>query len=91
MFVGGLDRVFRALDAQTGAQLWKMRLNDVPASVPISYSANGQEYIATVVGPGGSQSNAYTALVPEMRSPPDHGAAIWVFEVPARTATKATR
>jgi len=91
VFVGGLDRVFRALDAQTGAHLWKLRLNDVPASVPISYSANGQQYIATVVGPGGSQSNAYTALVPEMRSPPDHGAAIWVFEVPARISTKASR
>ena len=91
VFVGGLDRAFRALDAQTGAQLWKVRLNDVPASVPISYSANGQQYIATVVGPGGSQSNAYTALVPEMRSPPDHGAAIWVFEVPARTAVKTSR
>lgn len=91
VFVGGLDRMFSAYDALTGAQLWRVRLNDVPASVPISYSANGQEYVATVVGPGGSQSTAYTMLVPEMRSPPDHGATIWVFEVPAKAAAKATR
>jgi alcohol dehydrogenase (cytochrome c) len=91
VFAGGLDRMFRAYDALTGVQLWKTRLSDVPASVPISYSVNGQEYIATVVGPGGSQSTAYTTLVPEIRIPPDHGASIWVFEVPAKSAGTATR
>jgi alcohol dehydrogenase (cytochrome c) len=91
VFVGGLDRTFSAHDAVTGAQLWKARLNDVPASVPISYSVNGRQYVATVVGPGGSQSSAYTMLVPEMRNPPDHGAAVWVFEVPAKAAVTAAR
>jgi alcohol dehydrogenase (cytochrome c) len=91
VFAGGLDRMFRAYDALTGVQLWKTRLSDVPASVPISYSVNEQEYIATVVGPGGSQSTAYTTLVPEIRIPPDHGASIWVFEVPAKGAGTATR
>jgi alcohol dehydrogenase (cytochrome c) len=91
VFVGGLDRTFSAHDAVTGAQLWKSRLNDVPASVPISYSVNGRQYVATVVGPGGSQSSAYTMLVPEMRNPPDHGAAVWVFEVPSKAAVTAVR
>ena len=90
MFVGGLDRMFRAHDATTGAELWKIRLNDVPASVPMAYSVNGHEYVATVVGPGGSQSRAYTALVPEMESPPDHGAAVWVFEVPTKAPSRPT-
>jgi alcohol dehydrogenase (cytochrome c) len=91
VFVGSLDRVFAAYDAQSGAQLWKTRLNDVPASVPIAYSVNGTQYIATVVGPGGSQSTAYTGLVPELSNPPDHGAAVWVFEVPVKSGTKSTR
>lgn len=86
VFVGGLDRVFRAHDAATGVELWRKRLNDVPASVPIAYSVNGQDYIATVVGPGGSQSNAYVGLVPELQNPPDHGATLWVFEVPKAAA-----
>jgi len=81
VFVGGLDRFFSAHDAATGERLWKIRLNDVPASVPISYSVNGREYVATVVGPGASQSRAYTVLVPELENPPEHGAAVWVFEV----------
>ena len=83
--------MFTAYDTATGAELWKTRLNDVPASVPISYSVNGQEYVATVVGPGGSQSTAYTLLVPELRNPPDHGATLWVFEVPSKGAAKPKR
>ena len=51
VFVGGLDRMFQAHDAATGALLWKARLNDVPSSAPISFAANGREYIAIVVGP----------------------------------------
>jgi len=91
VFAGSLDRMFLAYDAATGAQIWKTRLNDVPSSAPISYSANGEEYVAIVVGPGGYQSNSYDALVPEIQNPPDHGAAIWVFEVPTRPAVKVTR
>src|SRR3954471_8734500 len=91
VFVGSLDRVLSAHDAATGAPLWKTRLNDVPSSAPISFSANGQEYVAVIVGPGGYQSDSYNALVPEIQNPPDHGAAIWVFEVPSKTTTRSTR
>jgi alcohol dehydrogenase (cytochrome c) len=91
VFAGGLDRTFQAYDAATGAVLWKTRLNDVPSSAPISFAANGREYIAIVVGPGGYQSTSYDVLVPEIKNPPDHGAAIWVFEVPASAATRASR
>lgn len=91
MFAGTVDRVFAAYDALTGVQLWKARLNDVPSSAPISFASNGQEYVAMVVGAGGYQSTTYNALVPEIQNPPDHGAAIWVFEVPTRTAGRATR
>jgi alcohol dehydrogenase (cytochrome c) len=91
VFVGSLDRMLHAYDAATGAHLWKTRLNDAPSSAPISYSANGQEYVAVIVGPGGYQSTTYDLLVPEIQNPPDHGAAIWVFEVPAKSPVKATR
>jgi alcohol dehydrogenase (cytochrome c) len=91
VFAGGLDRTFQAYDAATGAVLWKTRLNDVPSSAPISFAANGREYIAIVVGPGGYQSTSYDVLVPEIKNPPDHGAEIWVFEVPTSAATRASR
>jgi alcohol dehydrogenase (cytochrome c) len=84
VFVGGLDRVLRAHDAASGNELWNMRLNDVPSSAPISFSAGGREFVAVVVGPGGYQSNSYDVLVPDIKNPPEHGAAIWVFDVPVR-------
>ena len=84
VFVGGLDRVLRAHDAASGTELWHMRLNDVPSSAPISFAAGGREFVAAVVGPGGYQSTTYDVLVPEIKNPPEHGAAIWVFEVPSR-------
>jgi alcohol dehydrogenase (cytochrome c) len=84
VFAGSLDRMISAYDSETGAQLWQTRLNDVPSSAPISYSANGQEYVAIVVGPGRLQSSSYNALVPDIKTPPEQGAAIWVFELPKK-------
>ena len=81
IFAGALDRVFSAYDSATGVQLWKTRLNDVPNSSPITYMVNGKQYIALTVGNGGGQSTTFPPLVPEIRNPPDRGAAIWVFEL----------
>jgi alcohol dehydrogenase (cytochrome c) len=82
VFAGGLDRMFGAYDTQTGTLLWNARLNEVPASVPITYTVNNRQYVATIVGAGGSQSTAYTMLVPEIRNPPGRAATIWVFQLP---------
>ena len=82
VFAGSLDRWIRAYDDSTGKVLWKMRLNDVPSNCPISYSVNGKQYVAVVVGNGGAQAATWPPLVPEIQNPPDKGAAIWVFELP---------
>jgi hypothetical protein len=37
-----------------------------------------------VVGNGGAQAATFPALVPEIRNPPDRGAAVLVFELPDR-------
>jgi alcohol dehydrogenase (cytochrome c) len=84
LFAGSYDRMFTAYDAATGKALWKTRLNDVPNSVPITYAVNGRQYIAVTVGNGGPQPGTFANLVPELRAPPQAGAAIWVFELPAR-------
>jgi alcohol dehydrogenase (cytochrome c) len=84
VFAGALDRVFAAYDDASGNELWRVRLNDVPNSAPISYQVNGKQYIAVVTGSGGPQSATFPALVPEIQNPPDHGSSIWVFELPDR-------
>jgi alcohol dehydrogenase (cytochrome c) len=80
VFVGDLDRYFKAYNDATGEELWSIRLNDVPNSAPISFAVNGKQYIAITVGRGGPLSVDRSPLVPEIRSPSHPGAAVWVFE-----------
>jgi alcohol dehydrogenase (cytochrome c) len=82
VFAGALDRSFSAYDAADGKILWKTRLSDVPSSAPISYAANGKQYVAVVVGAGGAQANTYPVLVPEIHNSPERNSSLWVFEVP---------
>ncbi len=84
VFSGSLDRFIHAYDDMTGKVLWQTRLNDVPSSCPISYSVNGKQYVAVVVGNGGAQAATWPPLVPEIRNPPDRSASIWVFELPSK-------
>ena len=81
-FVGTLDRVFHAYESATGKELWSTRLNDVSSSSPISFAANGKQYIAVAVGAGGFHARSFAPLVPELKSPPNLGATLWVFAVP---------
>jgi PQQ-dependent dehydrogenase (methanol/ethanol family) len=85
VFEGSMDRWFRARDDSNGKVLWSIRLNDVPNTAPISYSINGKQYVAIVVGNGGAIPMTWAPLIPDLRTPPDRGgAAIWVFEAPSR-------
>ncbi|HUF71753.1 MAG TPA: PQQ-binding-like beta-propeller repeat protein [Gammaproteobacteria bacterium] len=82
VFAASLDRAFRAHDAKNGDLLWETRLNDVSSSSPISYSVNGRQFVAIPVGQGGFHAGSFVPLVPELQSPPNRGAAIWVFALP---------
>jgi alcohol dehydrogenase (cytochrome c) len=80
VFAGALDRFVRAYDSSNGRLLWEQRLNDVSSSSPMTYSLDGRQYVAVVVGQGGFHAASYAAS--ELKSPPDRGAAIWVFALP---------
>ena len=82
VFDGSLDRYIRAYDDSNGKVLWETRLNDVPSSCPITYSVNGKQYVAVVVGNGGAHAITWPPLVPEIKNPPGGGAELWVFELP---------
>ncbi len=86
VFDGSLDRYIRAYDDSNGKVLWETRLNDVPSSCPITYSVNGKQYVAVVVGNGGAHAITWPVLVPEIQNPPGGGAQLWVFELPEKAA-----
>jgi alcohol dehydrogenase (cytochrome c) len=79
-FVGDLDRYFKAFDVDTGAILWQSRLGSTPHGYPISYSANGKQYVAVPTGMG------VFKLMTAQQSPdiyqPTGGTALYVFELP---------
>jgi alcohol dehydrogenase (cytochrome c) len=81
VFAGAFDRYIRAYDDATGRVLWQTRLNDVSSSSPVTFTAGGTQYVAIVTGQGGFHAASYAVLVPELASPPDRGATVWVFAV----------
>jgi glucose dehydrogenase len=52
VFVGGTnDRRFRAFDAQSGNQLWEVRLEANVNANPMTYlGRDGKQYVAAVAG-----------------------------------------
>ena len=84
LFAGSLDRRLSAYDAASGERLWETRLSDVPNAPPISFAANGRQYVAAITGAGGYLTGAYSVMAPEILNPTDRSATLWVFEVPER-------
>ena len=69
VFVGDLHRYFRALDADTGSVLWETPLSAPVTGYPISYAADGKQYIAVAVGGTTGGTTHLASLYPELRAP----------------------
>tara|TARA_R110002110_G_scaffold205066_1_gene416628 strand:+ start:16602 stop:18701 length:2100 start_codon:yes stop_codon:yes gene_type:complete len=80
VFIGDLDRYFRAFDVETGRQVWQTRLGAPLHGYPISYRANGKQYIAVPTGIG--VFRALTAVLSPTIYQPTGGQALYVFELP---------
>ena len=50
LFVGGREGYFQALDARTGALLWKQNLGGEIVAGPISFEVDGKQYITIAAG-----------------------------------------
>jgi alcohol dehydrogenase (cytochrome c) len=89
-FIGDLDRRFIAFDVKTGRTLWSARLAMAVQGFPVSFSVGARQFVAVATGNGGgSPRNVPDAIIPEVR-PPDHGQALYVFELPQpRKAVRA--
>ena len=80
VFAGSMDRRFHAYDAKTGKVLWETRLNASPSSSPITYSVNGEQYIAVVSGGGGAFDSTAKPFTTEIDSPAP-GMSVVVFKL----------
>ena len=52
LFTGGREGHFQALDAGSGALLWKRSLGGQIANGPITYAVDGRQYVAVAAGNG---------------------------------------
>jgi alcohol dehydrogenase (cytochrome c) len=81
LFTGDVDRYFYAYDQSTGKVLWQTRMDAAAESFPVTFEADGRQYVAVVVGGGSPFGAASRAYVPEV-SAPSAGTTLVVFELP---------
>lgn len=84
MFIGDLDRQFRAHDVKTGEVLWSARLGTAVQGFPVSFSANGKQYVAVTTGVGGGSPRVVPRTITPEINPPSNGHTLYVFELPRR-------
>jgi PQQ-dependent dehydrogenase (methanol/ethanol family) len=78
VFQGTPDGVFHAYNARTGEELWTFAQERGIMAGPISYRADGVQYVAVLAGYGGSMGVAVESA--EMRRPPPKGMLL-VFRI----------
>ncbi len=82
IFQGSRDRRFRALDEKTGKTLWETCLPAQPSAYPVTYTANGRQYVAITTGGGGPLDNGFLSYTPEIVTPAGAGNTLMVFALP---------
>ena len=81
VFSADLNRNLVAHDADTGEELWRIRLNDASNTAPVTYMVNGKQYLAVAVGRSILAVDR-RHVVPEIQFPGEPSATLWVFELP---------
>ncbi len=71
---------FHAYDSATGKLLWHTTLNSAPSSSPVTYDADGEQYVAVVAGGGTALDSAGDTLTPEIAAPTGT-TTLWVFKL----------
>ena len=81
VFGGDVNRRFRAYDQWTGKVLWETILSGNVGGFPISYAANGRQYIAVAAGEPSGLVHQLLSLTPEIK-PGSGSNVIYVFALP---------
>ena len=82
VFVGDLDRRFKAFDVDTGDILWETRLGTSVQGHPVSFAIDGKQYIAVTTALGGTSPRTVPGVIATEITYPRWGNAIYVFSLP---------
>ena len=85
-FVGDYDRWIRAYNVRTGERVWESRLGTAVQGTPITYLADGVQYLAVPTSVvGGSPWRIPTFLAPDLHIPSgERHNAMYVFRLAER-------
>ncbi len=81
LFTGDSMREAAAYDQKDGTKLWSVKLNTSIGGHPMTYSVDGQQYVAFVTGPN-AQTPVAATLSPELKNVVDGGHSLFVFALP---------
>jgi alcohol dehydrogenase (cytochrome c) len=82
VLVGDINRGVHIVDVKTGKVLWETRLGTSVQGFPVTYTADGKQYIAVMTGlGGGSPRNVPAVIAPDIKIP-QSGQALYVFALP---------
>ncbi|MBL4580266.1 MAG: PQQ-binding-like beta-propeller repeat protein [Gammaproteobacteria bacterium] len=82
VFVGDLDRRFKAFDVTTGEIVWETRLGTSVQGHPVSFAVDGKQYIAVTAALGGTSPRSVPAVILTEIKYPRSGNAVYVFALP---------
>jgi alcohol dehydrogenase (cytochrome c) len=80
VFIGDLDRYFKAFDIDTGEELWHARLGAATHGFVVTYATGGRQYVAVQTGMGATKR--MTAVQSPEIYQPEGGNALYVFDLP---------
>jgi alcohol dehydrogenase (cytochrome c) len=80
VFAGSPDGKVMALDAKTLKQLWQFNTGAGVNAPPMTFEANGKQYIAILVGQGGAWDKWFIDATPELKTMAP-GSMLYVFEL----------
>lgn len=81
VFGGDTNRRIVAFEGSSGRILWQLPLNSQPGGFPMTYMAEGKQYLAIPVGPSLIGNRVVRSLTPEIPIP-TRGSTLLVFSRP---------
>jgi len=84
VFQGNAAREFAAYDATSGAKLWSMGVQTGIIAAPVTYSINGEQYLAVLAGWGGIWALA-PGVLSEVAGPVRNVSRLLVFKLHGTT------
>ena len=81
VFTGTPEGFLKAFDAKTGKELWKFNTGSGVVGSPVTYTLDGEQYVAVMSGWGGAVP-LWGGEVAKAVQHINQGGALWVFKLP---------